>query len=386
MQKSKSLILFRRHIFGLRFPTTIPHNNNNLKKISTMATPMVSQQQASFAPKISSATPKKGHQRLLSNELQLDKLRPSSPSYWERDDVKIIGHRGALYDAVENTLESFQKCIDWKCQGVELDIFLLRDGSLVVFHGSGTDKAPGALDGYCEAPFEDATSILDLTLEEAQQLQFEADSEHLPGASLPYAAAKAQIPTLKQVLELFQQPAARNMKITIEMKGEGTPEPAIQVVEELNMGHRVVFSSFKHDRVHLVKKLRPTFTTAATFPQHVPDNFLELLQRDGSPHQPNEIHLRYDTCSIDRVSAAHKAGFKVMAWCRGPKAMEHDVTHTYLDTWSDERHVYDLVLQTGVDAICCNRPQWAIDMLAQKRESDSSGSDSSDNEQDAAVE
>lgn len=337
------------------------------------------QQQPSFS------SSKKGHQRLLSNELQLNKLKPAAAqSYWERDDVKIIGHRGALYDAVENTLESFQKCIDWKCQGVELDIFLLRDGSLVVFHGSGTDKAPGALDGYCEAPFEDATSILDLTLEQAQQLQFESESEHLPGASLPYAAAKAQIPTLKQVLELFQQPAAHNMKITIEMKGEGTPEPAIKVVEELNMAHRVVFSSFKHDRVHLVKRLRPTFTTAALFTAHVPDNFLELLH---GVTQPNEIHLRYDTCSIDRVTAAHKAGYKVMAWCRGPKAMEHDLTHTYVDTWSDERHVYDLVLQTGVDAICCNRPQWAVDMLAKKKREDSdtfssSGSDSSDNEQD----
>jgi hypothetical protein len=33
--------------------------------------------------------------------------------------------------------------------GVELDVFLLRCGTLVVFHGTGGDENPGSLASYC---------------------------------------------------------------------------------------------------------------------------------------------------------------------------------------------------------------------------------------------
>lgn len=51
---------------------------------------------------------------------------------------KIIGHRGALYDELENTRESFLRCAELGCHGIELDAFLLNDGNLVVFHGGET--------------------------------------------------------------------------------------------------------------------------------------------------------------------------------------------------------------------------------------------------------
>ena len=64
--------------------------------------------------------------------------------------VNVVGHRGALYAELENTRESFLQCAKWGCQAVELDVFVLpKDGSLVVFHGGGTDESPGLLDGYC---------------------------------------------------------------------------------------------------------------------------------------------------------------------------------------------------------------------------------------------
>lgn len=299
----------------------------------------------------------------LSEKLQLRKLTaaPSSSSSasLKNRNVQILGHRGALFQGVENTLEAFRSCCELEgCTGVELDVFRLKDDSLVVFHGTGGDETPGLLKEYCDYDNLNADSILDLSLEEAQQLAFVEESDHL--CAPKQVLRKAKIPTLRQVLELFQQYPEK--RVTIELKGEGTVEPTIQLVKDLHMTRRVTFSSFQHDRVQQVKQIDPTLHTAAIFPAHVPDNFLELAQQVHA----NEVHLRYDTCSVERVQAAHRNGFKVMAWFRGPKAMKQDVAKTYVDAVS-EVSVYKMVLQTGVDAICCNRPHCAVDLVTRNQ-------------------
>lgn len=275
-------------------------------------------------------------------------------------NVRVIGHRGALFEAVENTLESFQKCIEMGCDGIELDVFLLKDGSLVVFHGTGTDKNPGLLESYCIADDNmDSTeyrneTILDMSYKETQQLKFDPDSHHLPAPVQHIESAK--IPTLQQVLRLVK---GTKVQVMIELKGEGTVEPSLQCVQDLDMLSQVVFSSFRHERIRRVKELRPRddISTAAIFSAHVPDNFVEI----ATGLQADEIHLRYDTCSCERIKAAQAAGFRTMAWFRGPKALGEDILQ-----WKDiqtEREAYEKVLKTGVGAVCCNRPDVVLELL-----------------------
>jgi glycerophosphoryl diester phosphodiesterase len=269
-------------------------------------------------------------------------------------NVQILGHRGAIYKAVENTLEAFQSCLELDgCHGVELDVFLLKDGSLVVFHGTGGDVTPGLLDQYCESK-HDASSILDLTLPQVQDLSFVQESDHLVAPE--EVTATARIPTLQEVLELFRRYPTK--RLAIELKGTGTVEPTVKLVQDMGMEHQVIFSSFDHSRIHRVAEMNPSLRTAALFKAQVPEEFLELAEKARA----DEIHLRYDTCSVDRVQAAHQHGFKVMAWFRGPKAMQQDLSDTYVDI-SNEVSVYKMVMQTGVDAIICNRPHCAVELI-----------------------
>lgn len=60
---------------------------------------------------------------------------------------------------MENTREGFRTCAAMGCDAVELDVFLLKCGSLIVFHGGGADENPGDLLDYCGRE----GSILDLT-------------------------------------------------------------------------------------------------------------------------------------------------------------------------------------------------------------------------------
>ena len=316
-----------------------------------------------------------GEKVRLAEKLQLSKRLRTNHSHTittthnNQTPVDILGHRGALYEGIENTIESFESCLQLDgCLGVELDVFLLKDGNLVVFHGTGTDQTPGLLQHICEEPLgknnsnsmDDvpSTSILDLTLRQAQALRFLEASEHLMTSKA--LAARARIPTLRQVLELFQKYPDKRMKI--ELKGEGTVLPTVRLVQEMNMLNQVVLSSFKHYRIQEAKQHCPIIRTGAIFTGVVPRNFLQLAQKARA----DEIHLRYDTCSIDRVEAAHHCGFHVMAWFRGPKAMTQDIRSVYSDAQT-EADTYDMVVKSGVDAICCNRPHLAVQLLIPKQ-------------------
>src|SRR5688572_19017129 len=57
--------------------------------------------------------------------------------------VEIIAHRGASYDAPENTLAAVKLGWEQAKDGVEIDIHLSRDGKIVVIHDSDTKRIAG---------------------------------------------------------------------------------------------------------------------------------------------------------------------------------------------------------------------------------------------------
>jgi glycerophosphoryl diester phosphodiesterase len=58
-------------------------------------------------------------------------------------DVEIIGHRGAAYDAPENTLASVNLAWKRNADAVEIDIYLTRDGHIVAVHDETTKRYGG---------------------------------------------------------------------------------------------------------------------------------------------------------------------------------------------------------------------------------------------------
>jgi hypothetical protein len=90
-----------------------------------------------------------------SDQLTIFLHRPKNVTHVQqtpKHKVQIIGHRGSPYTALENTSRSFLHALQAGADGVELDVFLLKCGTLVVFHGSGNDATQGQLDSYCGIP------------------------------------------------------------------------------------------------------------------------------------------------------------------------------------------------------------------------------------------
>ncbi|CAJ1948949.1 unnamed protein product [Cylindrotheca closterium] len=265
----------------------------------------------------------------------------------------IVGHRGSVFKELENTRAGFIKTAELGAEAAELDVFLLKCGTLVVFHGGGTDQNPGDLLDYCGRP----GNILDLTYEEALQLKF--NPKHEEFGCPADATLRGRIPTLEEVLLDAKK---TGLYIKIELKGEGTVEPSLEVVERLDMLDQCSFASFDHSRIAHLRKLRPDKTkyhTGALFNDR-PDNILERAQAAGA----TEIHLRYDTITPEIIQAIHKAGYGSMAWMRGPIGMKSDCLEKYWDVGNEDETMYSALLRTGVQQMCVNQP----DVLVQLRE------------------
>jgi len=239
----------------------------------------------------------------ISLEKQLNiKMSPTASTNMAFSKPRVVGHRGSLYQSLENTRHSIRLAAN-DCEEVEIDVFLLKCGTLTVFHGSGTDKNPGWLKEYCNVE----GSILDYTYEEVRKLKF--NQNHPEFGCGPDTIRKLEheyyIPTLEEVLTDAKQ---TGVVIKIELKGPGTTEPVLEMVERLDMVDQVHYSSFEHSRIKRVRELHPernadgshTYKTGCLFDE-VPDNFVELaLDVDAS-----EVHLKYSTATKERVEKIH---------------------------------------------------------------------------------
>ncbi|KAM3956860.1 glycerophosphodiester phosphodiesterase 1-like [Aphomia sociella] len=58
--------------------------------------------------------------------------------------VRCIAHRGAGFDAPENTLQAFKYCVEHECNFVELDVRSSKDGKLVLLHDPGLERLAGS--------------------------------------------------------------------------------------------------------------------------------------------------------------------------------------------------------------------------------------------------
>lgn len=159
--------------------------------------------------------------------------------------TKIYGHRGAFHFAPENTLTSFQTALDMGVDGVEFDIQLSKDGEVVVCHDETLDRTSTG-----------NGNLRDYTLQELRYFNFNkrgiSEPKYMP------------IPTLREVLELLK---STNSDINIELKTgiyyyEGIEKKAYEIVKEMELLNRVVWSSFNHCSVQRIKQLDPSARTA----------------------------------------------------------------------------------------------------------------------------
>lgn len=152
----------------------------------------------------------------------------------------VLGHRGASAREVENTMTAFAAARADGADGIELDVRLDADGTVVVFHDDDLRRLAGRPERV------DRLSSL------------EVDAVRLAGGE--------RIPTLRQVLGELP-----DLLVNVEIKSDGiaTALPlaraVARLIREAGAGERVVVSSFDPRAVALSRALMPRVRVGLLF-------------------------------------------------------------------------------------------------------------------------
>lgn len=204
----------------------------------------------------------------------------------------IWAHRGARADAPENTLPAFELAVDQGADGVEFDVQLTADGTVVVLHDETLDRTT---DG--RGPLA-ATTLADVRTLDAS------------GGRAGFAGVR--VPTLAETLDLL---VPSGLRLNIELKNSeeaypGLEEQVLAAVAEHGIADRVVVSTFNHYSLrHLLKLGAPTeLAMLYTDPLYKPWRYAAKLGV-AALHPP----VRY-LLGPGYVRRAHAAGLAVRPW------------------------------------------------------------------------
>ena len=156
--------------------------------------------------------------------------------------VLVLGHRGAMGYAPENTMASFELGWELGSDMLELDVHLSRDNELIVMH-----------DGDVSRTTDGDGRIKDMTLDEIKQLD--------AGVTYDTRFKGQKVPVLQEVLQW----AKGRIPLIIEVKGDPHPAPGIEeilvsMIEQHQMSDEVAVISFHHPVVKRIKEINPTIS------------------------------------------------------------------------------------------------------------------------------
>lgn len=151
--------------------------------------------------------------------------------------LEWVGHRGASYDAPENTVESARLAWERGADGVEVDVYLTADDQVVVIHDKSTKRTTPVDRLVAESSLEDL-------------MQLDAGSWKDPKWE------GVRIPSLSQVLEAA--PKESEAYLVIEIKSGPEIIPALQrtIARSCFPYERIRFISFNWE---VIRQIKPVF-------------------------------------------------------------------------------------------------------------------------------
>jgi len=228
--------------------------------------------------------------------------------------VSIIGHRGALASAPENTLPAFEEGLRQGADVLELDIHLSRDRELIVIHDFRVDRTTDGK-GY----------VKDLTLAEMKRL--DAGSRFSP------AFKDARIPILGEVLEWAKGRAWLAIEIKSEwMTYEGIEAALVDQLHRSEMAEQVVIISFDHCCTKRVKDIDPDIATGILYNARLVDPIQVARSARADVLRP-----RWPFASLAEIKAAHAEGLAYAPWGPNDPSIWRQLVEMGADTLSADR-------------------------------------------------
>jgi glycerophosphoryl diester phosphodiesterase len=245
--------------------------------------------------------------------------------------MEMIGHRGASFDAPENTLAAIRLAWEQGADAVEVDVHMSRDGQIVVIHDDNTRRTAGL-----------RKRVADQTAAELQELD--------AGSWKSSRWAGERIPLLWEALEIIP----RGKRFFIEIKcGEGFI-PAFEALRNKwqELAGRLVLIGFSFDLMQQVKKAFPELEVC-----WIVEFRRSLKTGRWSPDKRGVL---------EKVLQGNLDGLDTSA--KGPLTAEwigqvKEARLSYYVWTVDKPVVAQKLLKAGVDGITTNRPAWLREAL-----------------------
>ncbi len=208
--------------------------------------------------------------------------------------VVVVGHRGAMGHAPENTVASFQRSVALGvgAHAFECDVRLTRDGEVVVLHDARVDRTT------------DGTGLVaELTLAQVKQLD--------AGSWFGPEFQGERIPTLDESLAFA---GTAGVDIIIEIKGDPEPSPSLVdktmgLVSEHGLLDRVAIISFYHPCLLWAREAQPEVATGLLFSAGLADP-LTAARR----YQADSLRPHHSRVTKALAEASHEAGLCLHCW------------------------------------------------------------------------
>ncbi|MFC1550607.1 glycerophosphodiester phosphodiesterase [Candidatus Neomarinimicrobiota bacterium] len=251
---------------------------------------------------------------LVLGHLMLWKARDTT-SFFKNTPI-IFGHRGALHNAPENTLEAYQSAIKKGLSALEIDIVSTCDGEIVCSHNFDLERES---DGY---GFIDEIKYKDLSV-----VNFGINK---------FSGQVAKIVRLEKVLKIIPENVLLNIEIkTISFFDLKPLFRLNRLIKKNAQNRKIMVSSFNPLVVLLVKYMNRRIITAMIF------ETLNHFYLVNFVH-PDCINMEAGLLNQKFINWAKKRHLRIGAWTVNTKS------------------AIQWIKKLGVDAIYTDRPEYTL--------------------------
>lgn len=258
--------------------------------------------------------------------LALGQLTWIAQSFDAREEVSIVAHRGASWDAPENSLAAIDAALEQGAHAVELDVQQTADGVLVLIHDRDFLRVAG-----------EPRAIWELTYAEVQALD--------AGSWFGSQFAGERIPTLAEAVERLRGRARLYLEVKTSRAMPTLLEDTVRELQRLDFVEQTTIAALSPQVLDAVLELEPGFKTSLLV--HTAIGVL-------ATHPYDALALRDSWVTARQLRAARDAGYELHVWT--------------VNTTSDMHRFIDM----GVDAVITDVPGVMRDVQAERADLTSS--------------
>ncbi|WP_026679209.1 glycerophosphodiester phosphodiesterase [Fictibacillus gelatini] len=205
----------------------------------------------------------------------------------------IIAHRGAAGEAPENTLAAFQLAVEQKCDAIELDVHLTKDGELAVIHDDTVKRTTNG-----------KGRVGDMTVKELKKLD--------AGLWFGESFQKERIPLLDEVFEVVPD----HILINVEIKNvpsfyKGIEKKLYEKLVQYNRIENTIVSSFDHQCLTTMKKLENSLKIGLLYQVNLLDHVAYTKLFDFPIYS---LHPHRHYIKKENITDAMEKGLAVYPW------------------------------------------------------------------------